>query len=134
MTQKIGLKIYNMVYAYIDGDNIGLLIEKSFMDNNEKELQKINSNVKSIVNEITEYLIEIDVEIIFSGADGIICKSKNINKASLVEKIRTFSDKITFSIGFGNSLKDAYMALRYAKSNNKNVAFQLVRNKFRKIE
>ncbi|MCQ2014615.1 MULTISPECIES: mCpol domain-containing protein [Clostridium] len=110
-----------MMYAYIDGDDIGLRIENSFMNNNEIRLKEINELVKEIIEKITIYLKENNHEIIFSGADGIICKNKNINGDEIIEFIRKNSEEINFSIGVGNSLRDAFLALRYAKSSGKNI-------------
>lgn len=117
-------------YAYIDGDNIGLLIEKSFMDNNERKLQEVNNNVRKIVKSITFFLKEQKLDIIFSGADGVICKGENIDGIVLHNYIKSISKKITFSIGIGNNLREAFLALRYAKSNNKNVVFEYYNNSF----
>jgi len=111
-----------MMYAYIDGDDIGLRIENSFMDNNEENLKAINDCVKNAVNEITFTLTNLGYEIIFDGADGVICKSEKIDIHSLLNYVRQLSDKLTFSIGIGQDLRDSYIALRYAKSNGKNVA------------
>lgn len=111
---------YNM-YAYIDGDDIGLRIENSFMNNDEVSLALINNKVKEMVEIITKYLIANEFEIIFSGADGIICKKNNIEAQDLLDFIRNNVEDITFSIGVGNCLKEAYLALRYAKCNGKNI-------------
>ena len=82
----------------------------------------INQQVITIVAQITEYLSSHNQEIIFSGADGVICKGCNLEDIAVLTKIREISKEITFSIGSGNSLRDSYIALRYAKSINKNVA------------
>ncbi|NOU84247.1 mCpol domain-containing protein [Paenibacillus sp. LMG 31460] len=111
-----------MMYAYIDGDDIGLKIEKSFMNNDEVSLQKINNDVKDAVNSISNQLIVNGFDIIFSGADGIICKKQNIGARDLFELIRKYSNDINFSMGVGPSLCDVFLALRYAKSNGKNTA------------
>lgn len=109
------------MYAYIDGDDIGLKIENSFMNNDEISLKSINSMVKDVVESITEYLNTNGYEIIFSGADGIICKREEVEVKEIAEFIRRSAQYITFSIGAGNCLRDAYLALRYAKSNGKNI-------------
>ncbi|MDF2586368.1 MAG: hypothetical protein K0S41_209 [Anaerocolumna sp.] len=109
------------MYAYIDGDDIGLKIENSFMNNDEISLALINSNVKEMVGIITKYLIENKYEIIFSGADGIICKRQNIETQNILDFIRNNVKEITFSIGVGKCLRESYLALRYAKCNGKNI-------------
>lgn len=111
-----------MMYAYIDGDDIGLRIENSFMNNDEIRLKEINDRVKDIVEKITIYLKENNYSIIFSGADGIICKHKDVNVKQILEFIRSNSKEISFSIGVGNSLSDSFFALRYAKSSGKDIA------------
>ncbi|GJM32308.1 MAG: hypothetical protein DHS20C18_13090 [Saprospiraceae bacterium] len=121
-------------YIYIDGDNIGLLIEKSFLDNNEKRIKEINRTVKEVVMEITKYLTIKDHEIIFSGADGIISKGINLDAISLMRYIRGLNNDITFSVGIGENLNNSYVALRYAKSNNKNTAVELKDNTFTILE
>lgn len=110
-----------MKFAYIDGDDIGLKIEKSFMDNDEDNLKRINDDVKLTIKKITQYLIKKNYKIIFSGADGIICKGADIQIDSILNFIRTLNGDLKFSIGAGNCLRDSYLALRYAKSNGKNI-------------
>ncbi len=110
-----------MIFAYIDGDDIGLKIENSFMNNDEYKLQKINEEVKNIIAVITKYLVDVDSEIIFSGADGIICKAVELDSKGLLEHIRSLKTDLSFSIGVGKSLRDAFLALRYAKSNGKDI-------------
>lgn len=119
-----------MDFIYIDGDNIGLTIEMSFLNNDEKLLKKINLDVVKSISKITEYLVLKNQEIIFSGADGIICKGENIILQELLEFTRIVNSKLTFSIGSGKSLKDCYIALRYAKSYNKNIAVAFQNDKF----
>lgn len=111
-----------MKFIYIDGDNIGLKIEQSFLNNDEEKLSEINHIVINAVKNISTYLITKKQEIIFSGADGIISKGNNINLSELLKVVRDADTNLTFSIGIGNTLNDSYIALRYAKSYNKNIA------------
>ncbi len=110
-----------MKYAYIDGDDIGLKIENSFMNNDEIRLKNINNEVKLMIKSITEYLINNEFEIIFSGADGIICKKDEFEVNTILNYIRAHDNYLEFSIGVGNCLRDSYIALRYAKSHGKNI-------------
>ncbi|MNK15430.1 hypothetical protein D3C87_335680 [compost metagenome] len=114
-----------MKFIYIDGDNIGLKIEQSFLNNNEKNLFEINLMVKNAIENISSYLLKENQEIIFSGADGIISKSVEINLSHLLKIVRSADPNLTFSIGIGNTLSDSYIALRYAKSFSKNIAVVL---------
>ncbi|MFZ0931157.1 MAG: mCpol domain-containing protein [Syntrophobacteraceae bacterium] len=111
-----------MTHIYIDGDDIGLKIEKCFIDNDEASLHNINREVGEIVCTITNYLCSNGFCIIFSGADGIIAKSNYVDCEVLLKLIRTLNSNYTFSIGLGDSLRNAYFAVRYAKSISKDVA------------
>lgn len=120
----------DLKYLYIDGDNIGLRIEISFLDDNEQLLIEVNQSVKEIVSKTTDYLVKLNQEIIFSGADGIISKGISINYVELLNTIREINNSFTFSIGVGRSLKDSYIALRYAKAMGKNVVVCFEENEF----
>ena len=109
-----------MKYVYIDGDDIGLRIEKCFMANNEIELNSINKEISNIIERISSYLEKTGCVIIFNGADGIIFKHENPDIKNIYYYIKSINSKITFSIGIGNSLRETFLALRYMKANGKN--------------
>src|SRR5687767_747743 len=108
-----------MYYIYIDGDDIGLEIEKSFIENDETSLIQINKEMNSVTREMSEYMINAGFSVLFLGADGIICKGESVNIKELSSYIKKFSHQFTFSIGVGNNLRDSFVALRYAKSIGK---------------
>jgi hypothetical protein len=110
-----------MMYAYIDGDDIGLKIENSFMENDEERLKYINELVKKTIKEISLELESQDYKLIFGGADGIICKKEVIQLKELLFYLRGKTKELTFSFGVGMSLRDAFLALRYAKSSGKDI-------------
>jgi len=121
-------------YKYIDGDDIGLNIELSFLNNDEISLKEINQNVSQTISKITNFLILKEQEIIFSGADGVICKGEDFNLTELIDFIRLLNSNLTFSFGSGNCLKDSYIALRYAKSIGKNIGVVFENDEFKSIE
>ena len=108
------------MYAYLDGDDVGLKIENGLLTNNETILREINAEVNSAIHELTGFLVGSNHEIIFSGADGIICKGENINIDGIHSFLKNTRSSINFSIGVGPSLCDAFSALRFAKANGKN--------------
>jgi GTP cyclohydrolase III len=111
-----------MIYLYIDGDDIGLRIERTFMENDEVMLRQVNEDIQDIVRNISTYLQDTGFAIIFSGADGVICKGEQIDVEKLLYYINRVSADYTFSVGAGKTLQDAFLSLRYAKSLGKNVA------------
>lgn len=108
------------MYAYLDGDDVGLKIEKGLLTNSEAILRRTNAEVNSVIRELTEFLISSNHEIIFSGADGIICKRELIDISGIHSFLHDKKFAINFSIGVGESLSDAFSALRFAKANGKN--------------
>lgn|SRR5919199_5891439 len=110
-----------MMYIILDGDDIGLKIEKSIMENDAVNLKRINEDIKKIVKLLSLYLVQEGFEIIFDGADGIIGKGDEINIKNLSEFVKEKCLPYTFSIGVGENLKKSFLALRYAKSISKNV-------------
>lgn len=122
-----------MYYIYIDGDDIGLGIEKSFMENDEASLSQINKDMNNITQVVADYLVNTGFSILFLGADGIICKGENINITELSAFIKVTSNKFTFSIGVGSNLRKAFLALRYAKSLGKDISVVLVDSEFQVI-
>ena len=117
-----------MKYIYIDGDNIGLKIEQSFLHNDEETLLAVNEKVKSAISKISTYLIDRNQKIIFAGADGIISKGGNLSIIKLLAVVRNAEIDLTFSVGVGDSLRNCYIALRYAKSRGKDLAVEFFGN------
>lgn len=119
-----------MNYTYIDGDNIGLEIERSFMENDEDSLLQINELVKNLISKITKFVVSKGQKVIFAGADGVIYKGDGLDIQDTLNYARSLQARLTFSIGSGPTLRDSYVALRYAKSIGKNVAVNLSDNEF----
>lgn len=109
-----------MKYFYIDGDDIGLRLERSLLQNDEIGLREVNAEVNSAIRQLTDHLEELGCEIIFSGADGIIAKSSDLPIDRINWSIRQIGGTLEFSVGIGDSLRDAFAALRFAKASGKN--------------
>lgn len=107
------------MYVYIDGDNIGMKIEQGFIGDNEGGLANLSSELQRITKQISCRLIELEHEIIFSAADGILSKSVYIDKVTIETVLNDLKSMFTFSAGIGDSLEECYIALRYAKSSGR---------------
>lgn len=123
-----------MYFVYIDGDDIGLGIERSFMENDEVSLSLINKDMNNITRLVSDFLVNVGFSVLFLGADGIICKGENINIVDLSAFIKKTSHGFTFSIGVGGNLRDAFLALRYAKSIGKDTNVLFMNNVFQIIK
>ena len=117
-----------MIYIGIDGDNIGIKIEKSLLENDEINVARISEEMTSSIKKITNYLKVLNFEIIFSAGDDILCKGEFIEIANLSNFLAEIKNTNTFSVGIGNTLEKTYVALKYAKSIGKNKIVKYTEN------
>lgn len=112
----------NVNYIAIDGDDIGNLITACYLDNKEQELKKISRDLQGITSKISQFLLDSEFEIMFCAADGVTARTNRaFDYQELLVSIRKLTiSNISFSIGVGSSLREAYIALLAAKSNGKN--------------
>lgn len=111
------------MYVTIDGDDIGRKITACYIENNEAKLNELSTSLSAAVQRIADLLRAEGFKIIFSAADGVVGSSTTprISLSELHQKIQALAPPgITFSAGVGRSLRDAYLALTYAKSSGKN--------------
>lgn len=110
-----------MNYITIDGDDIGQKITSAYLNNNVHELIRVNDLVQEKTKQIATFLKSQGCEIIFCAADGVAGVSvSEINTEYFYSKIKLIAeDKLSFSVGVGETLRDAYVALLSAKSAGK---------------
>ncbi|MCY1030676.1 mCpol domain-containing protein [Corallococcus sp. BB11-1] len=110
-------------YISIDGDDIGRKITACYIENDEQKLSNLSNLLSVAVRKITKLLQAEGFSVIFSAADGVVGFSDkpSIDFPALHKKIQSIAPLgITFSAGVGRSLREAYLALTYAKSSGKN--------------
>lgn len=114
-----------MQYISIDGDDIGKKITSYYLCNDSKKLQRISDDLKDSTQSIATYLQNNKFEIIFCAADGVVASIESLIDLKFIFKnIQKLAPKdISFSMGVGNSLSEAYIALLAAKSNGKNCMY-----------
>lgn len=111
-----------MIYVTIDGDDIGRKLASCYLSNRVEALRATKNLVDRKTKEISELLSSVGYEVFFCAADGIsgAVSSDKIDINFLYQRIETISgDDLTFSVGVGNSLRESYVALLYAKSSGK---------------
>ncbi|MFE8601370.1 mCpol domain-containing protein [Archangium violaceum] len=111
------------MYLTIDGDDIGRKITACYIENDEEKLSELSSSLSAAVHQITNLLQAEGFKVIFSAADGVVGASADpkIDFLELHRRIQSLAPPgITFSAGVGRSLREAYLALTYAKSTGKN--------------
>ena len=108
-------------YFIIDGDDIGNKIIRRFIENDETGLRTVIGDLVSILQDITHHLERLGCEVIYCAADGITGKGERESielTANIIKEIG--SPSYSFSMGVGDSIREAYLALSYAKSIGKN--------------
>lgn len=108
------------IYITIDGDDIGNKIAAAYYDNDEVQLAVINRDLNDILDNALEFLKISGFEMVFFAADGIVCKGDKENVSDIAAYMKNAGrGKYTFSAGVGYDLRDAFTALKYAKSKGK---------------
>lgn len=111
-----------MIYVAIDGDDIGRKLASCYLSNRVEALRETKNLVDRKTREISKLLSSMGYEIFFCAADGIsgALSADQIDIESLYHKIEDIAgDELAFSAGVGNSLRESYIALLYAKSTGK---------------
>lgn len=111
-----------MKYISIDGDDVGRIITSCYLSNDEIKLNLISAQLEESTLKIASLLEARGFKIVFRAADGVVAKiDSEIDFESLFLSISSCStNQITFSVGVGSCLREAYIALLSSKSNGKN--------------
>src|SRR6266498_3849452 len=114
------------IYVAADGDNVGSRLEYLVITNNIEALKefstKFNAAMEWFENELE---VCFSASMVFFGGDNLLASitSNKFARESL-ERLRfEFSKRAqsTLSIGIGDTPQQAYLALKLAKTNGKNV-------------
>ena len=107
-------------------------ISQNILDNDEESTLCFSRTVTSTLNQITNTMVSLGCATIFSDGDNILCKGENDN-LEFVSLLKNSNSGLNFSVGIGHSIRVAYFALKYAKSNGKNCVVLYKENKFKII-
>ena len=108
----------NILYVSIDGNNIGRELERLMLGERLEELKVFSETMLLIISKIAQHVEKLGGEVIMAGGDNVLARMSESDANELskwVSKMRT--DKISFSVGIGDNVKMAYLALKYAKVN-----------------
>lgn len=111
-----------MKYISIDGDDVGRKITSCYLSNNCNGLTELSQSLQATTKAISIKLQEHGFDIIFCAADGVVASTElDIDFEPIFSEIKDISSSgVTFSAGYGASLRESYIALTSAKSNGKN--------------
>jgi len=112
-------------YVTIDGDDIGRRIASYYLADDDAGLSRFSAQLSSAVTSITEMLKSRGFSILFSAADGVTaCGEDPVDYSIIFNQLAHYQfSGITYSMGIGSNLREAYVALLAAKSNGKACSF-----------
>lgn len=121
-------------YFAADGDDVGHYLEYLMLRNESAKIFEFSKLFHKAMLWLENELIEsFEAEIIFTGGDNVLARIKKTEHIiNLIEKVRIeFQIKAgsTLSIGLGSTPREAYFALKLAKTSGKNCVRQ-----FRELE
>ena len=113
------------LYVAIDGDDVGHRLEYLVLMNERKAIHEFSIIFQSAMSWLEAELVKnFSADIIFSGGDNILtCLPPESVSFEILETIRSeFAKRAnsTISVGLGNSPRQAYFALKLAKTGGKN--------------
>lgn len=115
-----------MLYAFFDGDNIGLTLERLLTENKVSEATTFSENVKTAILEIEGILKSTaDIDIVILGGDDILIKFDLAEHdidflKSIMDRFRVTTGN-TMSCGVGENIPKSIWNLHLAKLYGKNI-------------
>lgn len=111
-----------MTFVTIDGDDIGRRLAACYLSNDVKALETTRELVDLKTQQISELLTGLGYNVLFCAADGVTAHSQDdiVDDLRLYQSIEnTAGFELEFSVGVGETLREAYIALLFAKSTGK---------------
>lgn len=125
----------NNVYFSVDGDDVGKLIEKSLLENNEALIKSVSKDIEKWIYELTEIISKVNGTLVISGGDMILSLIEYSSINDVLRGISKLQKKhdFTCSAATGRTMSEVYFALKLAKSRGKNHFVNLLDKDFQPI-
>jgi len=107
------------MYIAIDGDEIGSRMEAYILECHEEMIKKYNMQVNQFLEIIKLYLIKKNIRVILDAGDSILGEGTIILEETIEFFRKNSKNDVTVSVGIGDSMRDSYIALKYAKATGK---------------
>jgi GTP cyclohydrolase III len=113
------------LYIAVDGDDVGHHLEYLMLTNDPDALARFAADYKQTMDWLVQAIAEtFDASVVFGGGDSLLVSlDKGRFSSEELEKIRaSFANRVgqTLSIGIGHTSREAYFALKLAKTSGKN--------------
>ena len=104
-------------YIAVDGNETGKHLEKYLLSNDLEKIRNISLNLNQQIESLRSEFVNVDGDVLISGGDNILVVADSTAISVICQRIREMPQgEICFSTGIGNSARNAYLALKYAKS------------------
>lgn len=113
------------LYIAIDGDDVGRRLEHSMLINDQNNLIDFSNRFNESMTWLERILEQtFQAQIIFNGGDNLLAKLQqndfDLGKLTIIAKSFLAKSTSTLSIGIGTNMRQAYFALKLAKTSGKN--------------
>jgi hypothetical protein len=110
-----------VLYFGLDGDDTGSILEDLLMNSgNERACEKHSTSVSAAITQLSSFIRKEPQSgtIIFAAGDDLLFKGRFTEDMlhNLQEHYHRITGNLTCSIGFGRTLQEVYVALKWAKT------------------
>ena len=119
------------IIAIVDGDDVGSVIEQYMLKDDLDEVIAFSSSVDDAMGNLTTTLSSIvGVTHLSTGGDSALFRIAGTSWQVSDRTIEILRSKLSFkfSCGYGSTVRDAFLALRIAKTSGKNSTKKLASN------
>ena len=110
------------MYALIDGDDVGKKMEVHTINNDVEAFIRTSERISNSIARMAESLADVPgVSLVSTGGDSILIGFHETISNRISERLDGLQaeEEFSFSVGIGNDLREAYVALRMAKAAGK---------------
>jgi len=105
------------MYLIIDGDDVGRELERYVLTQDLSGLQIFTELVTTLLNGIGTEAESLGGKVVWKAGDSLILEFNNSNIKKITSLVKKLKEKVAFSMGSGNELRDAWVALKFAKAH-----------------
>ena len=107
-------------FLALDGDDVGRRLELCMLTNDLEALREFSSSFDSAMRALVQSACSIDgVELVLFGGDSVMLRVRSDVLQEVLSLARRTTGRFTFSGGYAPSMREAYLALKLAKSSGK---------------
>ena len=105
------------VFVAIDGNQIGCHIERLLFTGRLEELSDYSLRITASVRSFVKSIEGLGGKVVMAGGDNVLASMPRDGVEKFLSRIHFFATaELTFSTGIGDTPVEAYLALKYAKT------------------